>query len=906
MLIIQVIVVSVMCVLSVLQVSVVNALGPELADAKGRRDLLPKGNLRGDMASARTGVGAGAETGAETGAGIHRVLMPLPAAAVSPPSPPSPPSDSEHVAPRDLQAIGDSHASSAAAALAGSLSLDALPVWDDMDSVELYHLVTFRKQLIQTASGATFALQTSGLALRSTTTGQVVVLEYRPVSYDASYLPRLRPKSETSAAERTGSGSGSGSGHAESGSSVGAGAGAGAEAIKSSGGRSAAESPLIWDERAFIKYNDHLDVTHWQHSTYLGLMNGIVFNKYTTWVTQYSPYLSPMAHATTNSTAAAAAMSSAGGKSGVRIGGRGAAAAVEAKEAKEATEEEDTGILLEDDFISSQFSETTQVSPAQAPVDRVKPFEPQSICSSGGGTAGGIEEACFTSAHTWESFIADTLDQLAGWSVALHAMLPPRAMELQILTNVQPTVVRADPRSTQHARHRGRGLQQQQQQQQGGGESEDDRKREVLSYARIAVTATPIAEADIYYYFSQLIICMDNYSNEDYVSALASCLPGAVAFVHVPNSADLYLRLEPRSPFAVHTEYLQVIPPARYPISQGILTADWLLGVALLLVVAAGGLRAAFQLKLHKAGCWCCARSKSDSSPLSFNSGSRHSLLGKHASGVDSSSSNINGSGTSSRSGASRSGGILDGVSLLINIAGQTPPASLRGRVWGSPGTSAAGSRGVLSAPHARTDEQRSVHRRKLTRGSVFFGTNARTFGGNTYSRTSTDADVDEADDDGDDREADMHELHVHASLGGGGIHAQTDEDEKNVEMVTRHMPARAGRGNSNDASDATSSRGRGGEVGGGRIIPITARTPTVLNLPHSSTSTNTGTCESTDSGSGSGNGSGSAHKRARSPKTSPPPPTTATASGRSGASSADASASAIPAVEGKEDDNDL
>jgi len=32
-------------------------------------------------------------------------------------------------------------------ALAGSLPLEALPVWDDMDSVELYHLVSFRKQV---------------------------------------------------------------------------------------------------------------------------------------------------------------------------------------------------------------------------------------------------------------------------------------------------------------------------------------------------------------------------------------------------------------------------------------------------------------------------------------------------------------------------------------------------------------------------------------------------------------------------------------------------------------------------------------------------------------------------------------------------------------------------------------
>ena len=43
-----------------------------------------------------------------------------------------------------------------------------------------------------------------------------------------------------------------------------------------------------------------------------------------------------------------------------------------------------------------------------------------------------VDLACFTHASTWESFIAASLEQLAGYSVELHAMLPPRATELQV------------------------------------------------------------------------------------------------------------------------------------------------------------------------------------------------------------------------------------------------------------------------------------------------------------------------------------------------------------------------------------------------------------------------------------------------------------------------------------------
>ena len=63
-----------------------------------------------------------------------------------------------------------------------------LPHLRETDSIELYHLRSFHKQLIKVPTSSTsFGMQTSGIALRSTSTGEVLVFEYKPFSYDASF-----------------------------------------------------------------------------------------------------------------------------------------------------------------------------------------------------------------------------------------------------------------------------------------------------------------------------------------------------------------------------------------------------------------------------------------------------------------------------------------------------------------------------------------------------------------------------------------------------------------------------------------------------------------------------------------------------------------------------------------------
>eukprot|EP01035_Chromulina_nebulosa_P017300 gene17300-22837_t len=63
-----------------------------------------------------------------------------------------------------------------------------------------------------------------------------------------------------------------------------------------------------------------------------------------------------------------------------------------------------------------------------------KTFIPQSICSN------ADKSSCFTQAHTWETFLYDSLEVLSQLAVQMHAIIPPRASEVQVLSNTEPTI----------------------------------------------------------------------------------------------------------------------------------------------------------------------------------------------------------------------------------------------------------------------------------------------------------------------------------------------------------------------------------------------------------------------------------------------------------------------------------
>lgn len=118
-----------------------------------------------------------------------------------------------------------------------------LPRLADTDSIELYHLRSFPALLIETAAGS-FSTQISGLALRSTSTNQVVVLEYKPKSFGGCFLPILEAESD-------------------------------------------GDYSLYWENKADLVYHDEIDTMYWQQSTFLAHINGIVYKNYVVWLQNY-------------------------------------------------------------------------------------------------------------------------------------------------------------------------------------------------------------------------------------------------------------------------------------------------------------------------------------------------------------------------------------------------------------------------------------------------------------------------------------------------------------------------------------------------------------------------------------------------------------------------------------------
>ena len=296
-------------------------------------------------------------------------------------------------------------------------------------------------------------------------------------------------------------------------------------------------------------------------------------------------------------------------------------------------------------------------------------FVPTAICSSPGIGANYYLNmgACFHKCQTGETFISDSLQFFASMSVSMHAMLPPRAGEIQILSNIEPVLVMADPTSTQHGSFPSEsGSNSNSNRNRNSNSNSERRSRNTDSKRRmlesrmessmgaleeetVAVSdsydtddthmmyanARHIAESDVLFYQNALIACMNTYATEDYTSALTSCMSAEIAYIHLQG--PYYYMIEPRHPFAVNAEYMQNLPEAQYPQSRGILTSDWLIGSLLLLLVSMGLVLGLRNLKIHEAF---------------TSSSSGGSSIGGHGYG----------SGRQVKSGA-----IMDGISMSIN-----------------------------------------------------------------------------------------------------------------------------------------------------------------------------------------------------------------------------------------------
>jgi hypothetical protein len=430
----------------------------------------------------------------------------------------------------------------------------SLPNLDETDTIQIYHLRSFTEQLIKISMSQTsFGIKTSGLALRSTMTGQVIVLEYRPMDFEASFLPIvvLNTTSAASNADSILNGNGNTDGDfiydnspspskksASSFTSIKSSSGGGQPLSPSSssfhrnerGNLNLTYGDIYWDKRASLQYWDKIDPVHWQHSTFLGNINGVVYENYIKWL---------------------------------------------------------------DDYVE------------QHPV-----FIPQSICSSPDQISPDqTDSSCFQFSHTWENFISASLQQFASMSVELHAMLPPRAQELQVLSNTEPTILYTNA------------------QLEGTGHLDGDnsRKQHHTTSASTILTkdketvkdldlvlgsrysesmshtgeVVEVSESDMAGYYSEMIACMNAYTLEDFTSALRSCMIGEHAYIHIQGNK--YYKISPRHPFAVDQTYFVSIPQAIYAIRSPITWVDISISILLLVTVSVGLILSVSRLKLIEA-----------------------------------------------------------------------------------------------------------------------------------------------------------------------------------------------------------------------------------------------------------------------------------------------------------------
>jgi hypothetical protein len=323
---------------------------------------------------------------------------------------------------------------------------------------------------------------------------------------------------------------------------------------------------LSWDKQAEIIYHDNIDTSFWQQSTFLARINGIVFKNYVKWLEQY--------------------------------------------------------------------------------IQQHGVFRPQSICSNEFDI-----DACFVLADTWDTFLADSLQLFASLSVRINAIIPPRATELKIISGTEPLLVRMANISEQYIdqseyeKRRRHPAQDDDQlhhevgsddyplpgnEDEGSGDSSEGPKEheqynnenwrrriaeEQSSTASSIFTSTNVASvinnttdssssavihiihADrILWYYSKLILCMQEYQQSDFTLALKSCTAGDVAFVHVDG--DLYWEISPRYPFIYLHDYLQTIPAPQFRSDPWVDAVDWSLVGFFIVTVLLGCLLTMIQIKI--------------------------------------------------------------------------------------------------------------------------------------------------------------------------------------------------------------------------------------------------------------------------------------------------------------------
>lgn len=131
----------------------------------------------------------------------------------------------------------------------GTFAKADMPKFTDTDMIELHHLRSFPLLAVMSDAGS-FKLQTSGIALRSTVTSVIIVLEFKPRNTSACFLPIVNKNPDNS-----------------------------------NGGT--VNDTLTWDKRSTVSYQNIIDSKYWMQSTFLGIINGVVYRNYLNWIEEY-------------------------------------------------------------------------------------------------------------------------------------------------------------------------------------------------------------------------------------------------------------------------------------------------------------------------------------------------------------------------------------------------------------------------------------------------------------------------------------------------------------------------------------------------------------------------------------------------------------------------------------------
>lgn len=371
-----------------------------------------------------------------------------------------------------------------------------LPRVADTDILEIFHLRSFPSLSVNSQVG-TFSIQSAGIALRSTQTNEVIVLQYLPNNFSKSFLPYI-----------TGMGSITGDNFSDNNEEI------NDEYIRKN-------STLEWEKRGEILYYKEINKLYWQQSTFLGRINGIVYKKYVEWIENF---------------------------------------------------ERKKNLLV-----------------------------PQSICLS----EVELASSCFLYSRTWDTFLSDSIKFFAQQSVKINAIIPPRALELKILTSSDPDLVImiSDKKYNEKMK-----LSEKEIEKELERIIEYDEKllksiqispsSFIFSSSNKSNTSIPsssfsflssssnninnndnnnnnnnlnndfsikisyIDTTTIIDFYIELFSCLQNFQLINFFTAYKSCLSDSVAYIHIED--NYYYRVKPRYPFVYINEYLEELPNPEY------------------------------------------------------------------------------------------------------------------------------------------------------------------------------------------------------------------------------------------------------------------------------------------------------------------------------------------------------